>query len=67
MWIPLGGAEIFIILGIILLLFGGRKIPELMRGLGKGIKEFNDARGTVESELEEGENSRVKEKRRLDD
>ncbi|MEM1326974.1 MAG: twin-arginine translocase TatA/TatE family subunit [Bacteroidota bacterium] len=65
MWIPLGGAEIFIILGIVLLLFGGRKIPELMRGLGKGIKEFNDARGTVESELKEGNG--VKEKRKLED
>lgn len=35
--------EIVIILAIVLLLFGGRKIPELMRGLGTGIKEFKDA------------------------
>ena len=41
--IPLGPTEIIIILVIILLLFGGRKIPELMRGLGKGVKEFKDA------------------------
>jgi len=40
----LGGAEIAIILVIVLLLFGGRKIPELMRGLGKGIKEFKDGK-----------------------
>ncbi|MCI5058745.1 MAG: twin-arginine translocase TatA/TatE family subunit [Flavobacteriales bacterium] len=39
-----GGQEIIIILVIVLLLFGGRKIPELMRGLGKGIKEFKDAK-----------------------
>ncbi len=39
----LGPTEIIIILVIILLLFGGRKIPELMRGLGKGIREFKDA------------------------
>lgn len=39
----LGPTEIIIILVIILLLFGGRKIPELMKGLGKGIKEFKDA------------------------
>ena len=38
-----GGAEIAIIAVILLLLFGGRKIPELMKGLGKGIKEFKDA------------------------
>jgi sec-independent protein translocase protein TatA len=39
----LGGQEILIILVIVLLLFGGKKIPELMRGLGKGIREFKDA------------------------
>ena len=38
-----GPTEIIIILVIILLLFGGRKIPELMKGVGKGIKEFKDA------------------------
>ena len=37
-----GGQEIIIILIIILVLFGGRKIPELMRGMGKGVKEFKD-------------------------
>ena len=49
----LGGGEIAIILVIVLLLFGGRKIPELMRGLGKGIKEFKDASKGVESETPE--------------
>ena len=39
----LGTTEIIVILVIVLLLFGGRKIPELMRGLGKGVKEFKDA------------------------
>ncbi|MBF25041.1 MAG: twin-arginine translocase TatA/TatE family subunit [Flavobacteriales bacterium] len=39
----IGSQEIIIIAVIILLLFGGRKIPELMRGLGSGIKEFKDA------------------------
>ena len=37
------GWEIVIILFVVLLLFGGKKIPELMRGLGKGMKEFKDA------------------------
>ncbi len=39
----LGTPEIILILAVILLLFGGKKIPELMRGLGKGMKEFKDA------------------------
>lgn len=49
-----GGTEwIFIILAIILL-FGGRKIPELMKGIGKGMREFNDAKNNVRTELEKG-------------
>lgn len=39
----LGGQEILLILVIVLIFFGGKKIPELMRGLGKGVKEFKDA------------------------
>ena len=39
----LGSTEIILIVAIILLMFGGKKIPELMKGLGKGIKEFKDA------------------------
>ncbi len=50
----LGWNEILLILLVVLLLFGGRKIPELMRGLGKGIREFNDAKNNVRKELEEG-------------
>ena len=45
----LGASELIIILVVVLLLFGGRKIPELMKGLGKGIKEFKDAsKGNVD-------------------
>jgi sec-independent protein translocase protein TatA len=47
---PLGFTEIVIILAIVLLFFGGKKIPELMRGLGKGIREFTDAKNTVRKE-----------------
>jgi sec-independent protein translocase protein TatA len=50
----LGTQEIIIIAIIILLMFGGRKIPELMKGLGKGIREFNDAKNSVRKEIEEG-------------
>lgn len=49
-----GGSEWILILLAILLFFGGRKIPELMRGIGRGVREFNDAKSTVKSEIEEG-------------
>ena len=52
----LGTNEIIIILVIVLLLFGGKKIPELMRGLGKGVREFNDAKTNVIKEIEESTN-----------
>jgi len=45
----LGAPEIILILAVVLILFGGKKIPELMKGLGKGVKEFKDAQnGTSE-------------------
>ncbi|MBP9882404.1 MAG: twin-arginine translocase TatA/TatE family subunit [Chitinophagales bacterium] len=49
-----GGSEWILIFLAILLLFGGRKIPELMRGIGKGIREFNSAKANVQQELEDG-------------
>jgi sec-independent protein translocase protein TatA len=52
----IGTNEIIIILVIVLLLFGGRKIPELMRGLGRGVREFNDAKTNVKREIEENSN-----------
>lgn len=54
----LGMPEIIVIALAILILFGGRKIPEFMRGLGKGIREFNDAKNNVRRELEEGINEK---------
>lgn len=39
----IGPWQVVLIVAVVLLLFGGRKIPELMRGLGKGVKEFKDA------------------------
>lgn len=50
--------EILVIAIAVLVLFGGRKIPEFMRGLGKGIREFNDAKNNVRKELEEGMNEK---------
>ena len=40
----LGTPELLAILAVVLLIFGGKKVPELMRGLGKGVKEFKDAK-----------------------
>ncbi len=48
-----GGGEWVIIILIVLILFGGRKIPELMRGLGQGIREFNNAKANIKSEINE--------------
>jgi sec-independent protein translocase protein TatA len=42
--LPLGATEIILIIAVILLLFGGKKIPELMRGLGRGVKEFKEGK-----------------------
>ena len=47
----IGGQEILIILLIVLVLFGGKKIPELMKGLGKGVKEYKNAVNNVEDEV----------------
>ena len=47
-----GGSEWILIVLAVLLLFGGRKIPEFMRGLGRGIREFNDAKSNVKEEIE---------------
>ena len=49
----LGWTEILLIAFVVLLLFGGKKIPELMRGLGRGVREFKDAKDNVRKELEE--------------
>lgn len=46
----IGPQEIIIILIIVLLLFGGRKIPELMKGLGKGMKEFKKAKAEIDND-----------------
>ena len=48
----LGTPEIILIVLVILLLFGGRKIPELMKGLGRGIKSFKDGMNGIEKDLD---------------
>jgi sec-independent protein translocase protein TatA len=50
----LGPGEWVVILLVVLVLFGGKKIPELMKGVGQGIREFNNAKNNVKKEIEEG-------------
>jgi len=47
----MGPQEVLLIALVLLLLFGGKKIPELMKGLGKGIREFNNAKNNITSEI----------------
>ncbi len=49
-----GGPELILILVVVLLLFGGKKIPELARGIGKGIREFNQAKASIQQEIDDG-------------
>ena len=52
----MGTGEIVLIALVVLLLFGGKKIPELMRGLGRGVREFNDAKSGIKNEIQKGMN-----------
>lgn len=52
---PSGGEWLWIVL-VVVILFGGRKIPELAKGIGRGIREFNDAKDGVKKEIENGMN-----------
>ena len=52
----MGPGEVVLIALVVLLLFGGKKIPELMRGLGRGVREFNDAKSGIKSEIQKGMN-----------
>jgi sec-independent protein translocase protein TatA len=53
----LGGGEIAVIAGLVLLLFGGKKIPELMKGLGKGIKNFKEGVKGIEDDIKTDDSS----------
>ena len=55
----LGGGEIFLIALVVLLLFGGKKIPELMRGLGKGVKSFKDGMKEVTTDDEDEKSTKA--------
>ncbi len=53
-----GGSEWILILLVVLLFFGGKKIPDLMKGIGRGVREFNDAKTNVKNEIEAGMNEK---------
>ena len=59
----LGAGEIIIIALIVLLLFGGKKIPELMKGIGKGVRSFKDGVNGIEKEIEDDSKPEDKEKK----
>lgn len=56
----LGAGEIVVIALIVLLLFGGRKIPELMKGIGKGVRSFKEGMNDIEKEIEKDPDSEKK-------
>lgn len=62
-----GPYEIIAVLLLALLLFGGKKIPELARGMGKGIREFNSAKASIEDEIKEGMKKEDKKKLEKED
>ena len=53
----LGGGELILIALVILLLFGGKKIPELMKGLGKGVKSFKDGMNEIGKDIKDVNNN----------
>lgn len=62
LFLNLGAPEIIIAALVILLLFGGKKIPELMKGLGKGVKSFKDGMKNVEDEINKDNDTDVEKK-----
>ncbi len=57
LFLNLGAGEIIIIALVVLLLFGGKKIPELMRGLGKGVKSFKSGMNEIEKDINDNLNT----------
>ena len=57
----IGGGSFVLIILVIILLFGAKRIPELARGLGRGIREFKDATKEIQDDLEEGLKDKKKE------
>lgn len=57
LFLNLGGGEVFLIVFVVLLFFGSKRIPELARGLGKGMREFKDATNGIQREIQQSTNA----------
>ena len=62
-FLMIGTTEIILIVLVVLLLFGGKKIPELMKGIGKGVRSFKDGVNGIEKEIEADSKPEDKEKK----
>ncbi|MFM2136176.1 MAG: hypothetical protein RL021_1576 [Bacteroidota bacterium] len=60
LFLNMGGGEVFVILLVVLLFFGSKRIPELAKGLGKGMREFKDAMSGIEREVKDAANAETK-------
>lgn len=61
-----GTSEMILIVIAILIFFGGKKIPELMKGIGSGVREFNNAKNNVKSQIEDGMREPAKQEEKKD-
>lgn len=57
MFFNIGASELFLIVLVVIIFFGSNKIPELMRGLGRGVREFKNATGEIQQELRKSAHS----------
>lgn len=62
----LGGGEVFLIVFFVLLFFGSKRIPEIARGLGKGMREFKDAAGGIQREIQKSTNEIKEEAKKIE-
>jgi sec-independent protein translocase protein TatA len=56
LFLNLGGGEVFIVMIVIVMFFGSDKLPEIARGLGKGMREINDAKNQIQNEIQKSTN-----------
>ena len=67
LFLNLGGGEVFLILAVVLLFFGSKNIPELAKGLGKGMREFKDAMAGIENEVKNAANETTPPVKKIDE
>ncbi|MBN8702721.1 MAG: twin-arginine translocase TatA/TatE family subunit [Bacteroidetes bacterium] len=66
LFLNLGGGEVFVVVFVIVLFFGSKRIPELARGLGRGIREFKDAASGIQKEIQDSANVVEEEVKKID-